>query len=65
MTDIYDMFTVPLVKYRIANWKENKQRILEALPKLSQEHLDQGVDCLLYTSPSPRDATLSRMPSSA
>ena len=22
-------------------------------------------DCLLYTSPSPRDATLSRMPSSA
>ena len=39
--------------------------------------LDDGVDrarllaeaavdaCLLYTSPSPRDATLSRMPSSA
>ena len=25
----------------------------------------QGGDCLLYTSPSPRDATLSRMPSSA
>ena len=25
----------------------------------------QGVTCLLYTSPSPRDATLSRMPSSA
>ena len=24
-----------------------------------------GVFCLLYTSPSPRDATLSRMPSSA
>ena len=23
------------------------------------------VTCLLYTSPSPRDATLSRMPSSA
>ena len=23
------------------------------------------VSCLLYTSPSPRDATLSRMPSSA
>ena len=30
--------------------------------------LDRGKnakDCLLYTSPSPRDATLSRMPSSA
>ena len=26
---------------------------------------DKHVDCLLYTSPSPRDATLSRMPSSA
>ena len=26
----------------------------------------QGINaCLLYTSPSPRDATLSRMPSSA
>ena len=25
----------------------------------------QYEDCLLYTSPSPRDATLSRMPSSA
>ena len=24
-----------------------------------------GCTCLLYTSPSPRDATLSRMPSSA
>ena len=26
---------------------------------------DKTRDCLLYTSPSPRDATLSRMPSSA
>ena len=26
---------------------------------------DYRGDCLLYTSPSPRDATLSRMPSSA
>ena len=26
---------------------------------------EQGGVCLLYTSPSPRDATLSRMPSSA
>ena len=28
------------------------------------EYLD-SLGCLLYTSPSPRDATLSRMPSSA
>ena len=26
---------------------------------------DYLIACLLYTSPSPRDATLSRMPSSA
>ena len=25
----------------------------------------QGMDCLLYTSPSPRDLSTSRMPSSA
>ena len=29
------------------------------------EHLDEGQRCLLYTSPSPRDRTRSRMPSSA
>ena len=29
------------------------------------ENLDQVKDCLLYTSPSPRDGLLSRMPSSA
>ena len=28
-------------------------------------HSDRYNLCLLYTSPSPRDATLSRMPSSA
>ena len=26
---------------------------------------DEDMHCLLYTSPSPRDATLARMPSSA
>ena len=26
---------------------------------------EKNITCLLYTSPSPRDATLSRMPSSA
>ena len=28
-------------------------------------HSERPSACLLYTSPSPRDATLSRMPSSA
>ena len=31
----------------------------------AETNLADNVDCLLYTSPSPRDATLSRMPSSA
>ena len=40
------------------------------LPQSNFLAIDEGwgtmdSDCLLYTSPSPRDATLSRMPSSA
>ena len=35
-----------------------------ARPSFRKSWLEQG-PCLLYTSPSPRDATLSRMPSSA
>ena len=34
-------------------------------PHLPQAPTPQQQHCLLYTSPSPRDATLSRMPSSA
>ena len=36
----------------------------ERVRALAQKLLDIG-DCLLYTSPSPRDRTRSRMPSSA
>ena len=42
----------------------NAYRIEDRL-KSDLRALAQDVDCLLYTSPSPRDATLSRMPSSA
>ena len=31
----------------------------------STAYVIDDIICLLYTSPSPRDATLSRMPSSA
>ena len=37
------------------------RRHVEALPGL----IEQVMACLLYTSPSPRDRTRSRMPSSA
>ena len=30
-----------------------------------KDKVDAGYTCLLYTSPSPRDGLLSRMPSSA
>ena len=32
---------------------------------VARKHVEYKEGCLLYTSPSPRDATLSRMPSSA
>ena len=32
---------------------------------VADDNFSARYDCLLYTSPSPRDATLSRMPSSA
>ena len=35
------------------------------LEGFDQFYFKEGISCLLYTSPSPRDATLSRMPSSA
>ena len=38
---------------------------LEKGKEIAEKRLDKNNSCLLYTSPSPRDATLSRMPSSA
>ena len=40
------------------------KKILKLNSPLDAKKNDIGI-CLLYTSPSPRDATLSRMPSSA
>ena len=38
---------------------------IKPLIRQFDEYVDKDLFCLLYTSPSPRDATLSRMPSSA
>ena len=42
-------------------------RFTKIVSKYNLEVIEKPLDlvCLLYTSPSPRDATLSRMPSSA
>ena len=48
-----------------------QSQILDLIKKLTKERnlavilITHDMGCLLYTSPSPRDATLSRMPSSA
>ena len=73
----YDSEATPL--YYAAFWRalraeEQLQERLECIAVLLEAgaSVDKlvsrscgGTACLLYTSPSPRDATLSRMPSSA
>ena len=45
--------------------KELDQQLSAATLENKELHCQLETACLLYTSPSPRDATLSRMPSSA
>ena len=53
---------------KISNWEirgeipNYKRMVLVGVPHTAMR---DAWYCLLYTSPSPRDATLSRMPSSA
>ena len=42
-----------------------KQKTVDALDAATLYAVNQSADCLLYTSPSPRDKRQSRMPSSA
>ena len=54
MANIKDLLNTP--QY------ESVRSILNIAGSLGEQ---EGKDCLLYTSPSPRDRTRSRMPSSA
>ena len=45
--------------------REQLEKIANKLDVSKDEVVSMNRSCLLYTSPSPRDATLSRMPSSA
>ena len=63
-----DNFTASSAAYLLASGQRDKSGSrLTANPETSGRfHSDWlSMICLLYTSPSPRDATLSRMPSSA
>ena len=53
-------------KYDITLPDDFRTYLLKACPKPHGGEMDENyVSCLLYTSPSPRDGLLSRMPSSA
>ena len=56
-----------VLKWTVERDAKDVRRLLEWLPEArsSRERKALLQRCLLYTSPSPRDATLSRMPSSA
>ena len=55
--------------FRIVEVPLNSPSALESIERLAKQFGDQMLvgagTCLLYTSPSPRDGLLSRMPSSA
>ena len=45
--------------------KQQQQQEAEGNDHIFSNGVTVGYTCLLYTSPSPRDMTISRMPSSA
>jgi hypothetical protein len=42
MSAIEPMFTVPLFRFQVPNWKVRKQRVLESLPEPKDEYLKGG-----------------------
>ena len=71
------LFEYPTYQYQIKDWEFKKKGLLKRLKEekfirtnLQTFETDRQTNkksylCLLYTSPSPRDGLLSRMPSSA
>ena len=57
---VSNIFTILIMRYGFTGNYEYKQGMILGV------HIPQeNIGCLLYTSPSPRDGLLSRMPSSA
>ena len=54
---VFVLYSTPAVLVRYSEWLQKALVFVH--------HVRTPFYCLLYTSPSPRDATLSRMPSSA
>ena len=59
---IHRLFGVPVYATQLN--REFSSEEMEEINKHQNKSV-QNVSCLLYTSPSPRDGLLSRMPSSA
>ena len=63
------VFTLGIAADAMAQRRGQRQQQQQQAVPFTTDEMDKLADllknCLLYTSPSPRDATLSRMPSSA
>ena len=57
MNDIEFLFSFPLYRLEVPNWNLRKQRILDALPEMTDEHLHGGT----YTD-YPQTGTAQRLP---
>ena len=63
----------PLMLKKVGSWIGNVKRYVNSVQNevssITEDTIDKNltedIDCLLYTSPSPRDISGSRMPSSA
>ena len=64
-------YFLTVIKEEGSNYEDNPEEFKEKLKNIWEPMVDVKVvsrlilSCLLYTSPSPRDRTRSRMPSSA
>ena len=62
---MYYIYHIPGKKIGVTRNLNTRVTITQGYSPDEYEVLDQSDDCLLYTSPSPRDLSTSRMPSSA
>ena len=67
MNENINLKTNRLAKKQLTWFKqEDRIKIVDSDDeKVIRKEMETIIDCLLYTSPSPRDPSISRMPSSA
>ena len=67
MVAALSLFAIQIGRARSLSREKGKRLVssLQKVPQLVEDYLANQGPCLLYTSPSPRDRSLSRMPSSA